>query len=120
MKVLTVKQPWAWALLSGGKDVENRMWYTNHRGFLAIHAGASMDPNWETVMPSGIVVPEPLPHSAIVGIVEVVDCIRNSGSKWAQPGCWHWLLAANPRRIKPYPTPGQLGLWDAPPGFPHD
>ena len=38
MKVLSVRQPWAWAIIHGGKDVENRNWYTSFRGTLAIHA----------------------------------------------------------------------------------
>jgi hypothetical protein len=41
MRALTVKQPWAWAITHGTKDVENRSWqppcWIDH---LAIHAGA--------------------------------------------------------------------------------
>ena len=33
---------------------------------------------------------------AILGVVEVVDCVSDSASTWAQTGCWHWVLA-NPR-----------------------
>jgi ASCH domain len=29
---LSVRQPWAWAIVSGYKDVENRSWPTNYRG----------------------------------------------------------------------------------------
>lgn len=43
MKALTVKQPWAWAIAHGQKDVENRRWTTSYRGLLAIHAGAAWD-----------------------------------------------------------------------------
>jgi hypothetical protein len=43
MKAITVKQPWAWAIAHGGKDVENRTWGTGYRGPLAIHAGAGWD-----------------------------------------------------------------------------
>lgn len=39
MKALTVQQPWAWAIIHGGKDVENRTQLWRHRGPLAIHAG---------------------------------------------------------------------------------
>lgn len=47
MRVLTVRHPWAWAIIHGGKDVENRVrniagWY---RGPVAIHvAGKYADP----------------------------------------------------------------------------
>ena len=35
---LSVRQPWAWALLYGGKTIENRTWPTRHRGRIWIHA----------------------------------------------------------------------------------
>lgn len=41
MKALTVRQPWAWAIVFGGKDVENRTWLPKYRGPLAIHAAAA-------------------------------------------------------------------------------
>lgn len=39
MRVLTVRQPWAWAIIHGGKDVENRVRNIagNYRGPVAIH-----------------------------------------------------------------------------------
>jgi len=40
MRALTVKQPWAHMIASRGKTVENRIWPTDYRGLLAIHAGA--------------------------------------------------------------------------------
>ncbi|MCU1592441.1 MAG: 8, gp08 [Frankiales bacterium] len=39
MKALTVRQPWAWAIATGAKTVENRTRGTAYRGPLAIHAG---------------------------------------------------------------------------------
>ncbi|WP_256988035.1 MULTISPECIES: hypothetical protein [unclassified Rhodococcus (in: high G+C Gram-positive bacteria)] len=39
MKALTVQQPWAWAIMHGGKVIENRTQNWNYRGPLAIHAG---------------------------------------------------------------------------------
>lgn len=45
MRVLTVRQPWAWAIIAGGKDVENRVRNLagDYRGPLAIHAGKVWD-----------------------------------------------------------------------------
>ncbi|HEY0889356.1 MAG TPA: hypothetical protein VGE38_07085 [Nocardioides sp.] len=37
---MTVQQPWAWAIVHGGKDVENRTQAWSYRGPLAIHAGS--------------------------------------------------------------------------------
>ena len=43
MRILTVRQPWAWAIIHGGKDVENRVRNIagDYRGPVAIHAGVS-------------------------------------------------------------------------------
>ena len=35
---LSVRQPWAWALLHGGKTIENRTWRRHYRGRIWIHA----------------------------------------------------------------------------------
>ena len=43
MKVLSVRQPWAWLIVAGYKDIENRTWSTPYRGELAIHASSSFD-----------------------------------------------------------------------------
>lgn len=45
MRVLTVRQPWAWAIIHGGKDVENRTRNLagDYRGPVAIHAGLRDD-----------------------------------------------------------------------------
>lgn len=42
MKALSIRQPWAWLILHGGKDIENRSWNTNFRGRFLIHAAAGM------------------------------------------------------------------------------
>lgn len=38
MKTITIKQPWAWLIASGIKDIENRTWPTKFRGRVLIHA----------------------------------------------------------------------------------
>ena len=56
--------------------------------------------------------PDKLPMGTIVGCVDIVDCVQNSKSKWANraPGVWHWLLE-NPRVLaKPIPFKGALGF----------
>jgi hypothetical protein len=103
MKALTVQQPWAWAIVHGGKDVENRTQAWSYRGPLAIHAGKQVSrdgvddprlrPEWAVAMGyvhvSGgraeISYPEwdatqapnrlaaVLPLGAIIGVVDLVD-----------------------------------------------
>lgn len=45
MRILTVRQPWAWAIIHGGKDVENRPRNIagGYRGPIALHAGKTFD-----------------------------------------------------------------------------
>ena len=52
MKVLSIRQPWAWLIMTGLKDVENRTWNTDFRGQFAIHASRKFD--WDAL----IVLPE--------------------------------------------------------------
>jgi hypothetical protein len=114
MKALTIKQPWAWAIIHAGKDIENRSWLTRYRGELAIHAGARMHDY--TKMPRGVRAPEDddLVFSAIIGIVEVVDSVEKSRSKWFMGPCG--LVLRNARLLaKPVPCSGKLGLWNVPP-----
>ncbi len=44
MRILTVRQPWAWAIIHGGKDVENRVRNIagDYRGPVAIHSGRAV------------------------------------------------------------------------------
>ena len=43
MKALTIKQPWAYLIIHGGKDIENRTWRTKYRGRILIHAAKADD-----------------------------------------------------------------------------
>lgn len=38
MKALSIRQPWAWAILHAGKRVENRTWSSSFRGTFLLHA----------------------------------------------------------------------------------
>jgi hypothetical protein len=121
MKVLSVKNPWAYLIIFGFdfgpelgglkiKDVENRTWYTGYRGPLLIHCSKNLDSNipWDR-LPYGVNWKEY--NRCIIGEVNLVDCIKNSKSRWAEPGLWHWVLK-DPRPCKPIPAKGLLGLWE--------
>ncbi len=45
MRAITVRQPWAWAIIHGGKDIENRSRNIagSYRGPVAIHAALNVD-----------------------------------------------------------------------------
>lgn len=109
MRALTVKQPWAGAIFSRGKNIENRSWSTHYRGPLLIHAGARFDREAiEMIRPA---LGEEWGRGRIIGCVDLVDCVRGHRSKWADKGSWHWILK-NARALKsPVIAKGKLGLW---------
>jgi len=41
MRALSLRQPWAWLVVNGYKEIENRSRRTNHRGALLIHASST-------------------------------------------------------------------------------
>lgn len=110
MRAITIRQPWAELIVRGEKDVENRSWRTHHRGPLLIHAGARA--YRESFAEHG--VPDDAERSAIIGVVEVVDCTQERTSAWHEEGSWGWYLAG-PRRFRtPIPIKGRRGLFDVP------
>ena len=121
MKALSIHQPWAWAILHAGKNVENRGWSTRYRGPLLIHASKTRSSydreaqiDWEKVY--GVALPpwDELMFGALVGVVELVDCLPVSqvtASPWVEgPVCW---VMSNPRAFtSPVPLRGAQGLFE--------
>ena len=113
MKAISIQQPWAWAILHAGKDIENRNWSTTFRGDVAVHA-TRLQQDWE--LPTGVADPpnHELTFKAIIGMVEIVDVVTRSASRWFT-GKYGFVLR-NPRVLsKPVPCPGNLRLWTVPP-----
>lgn len=111
MKAITLKQPWAWAVIFGGKDIESRSWSTKYRGPLMIHAGKAF--RTDLTMPRGVRAPhrEELDFGAIIGVVDLVDVVTKSRSRWFQEDLFGFVLR-NPRPLsKPVPCKGMLNLW---------
>ncbi len=133
MKAFTINLPWAWAIFRVGKDIENRTWRTHYRGPLLIHAGQSaawykdVSEWWpdETRPPELPLLPLPrlppladLPRSAIVGVVDLVDCIAaddyEGDSMWCGDDAYYWLLARPRIFEEPIPYKGSLSIWNVP------
>jgi len=117
MKILTVRQPWASAIMQLKKDVENRVWTTNYRGIIYIHAGYYKPTELDFAELLKIVSPSEISNinwitGAILGHVTLTNIIRNSQSKWALPNQYHWLLSEPILLDKPIYCKGQLGLWN--------
>lgn len=43
VRALSIRQPWAWLIVHGFKDVEIRSWGTEYRGLFLVHAGLQVD-----------------------------------------------------------------------------
>jgi len=129
MRILTVRQPWAWAIIHGGKDVENRVRNIagDYRGPVTIHAGLAYDLD-ATICPPPLYAPVAVdedgshmrPAGAILGVVDLVDVHQGHNTErdrfmavrsCYQPGkpfgpCSPWaepdahhLVLANPRAV---------------------
>lgn len=120
------RQPWGWFIVHGFKDVENRSWATTYRGPVLVHASATFikrdvqaDTLWaaDVARRTGHALPDRLTlqmlkdlTGGIIGVVTIVDCVKDHPSPWAQPGCWHWVLA----EARPLPfmrCRGRLGFF---------
>lgn len=121
MKTLSVRQPYAWLLVSGLKDVENRSWDTTHRGPLLIHAAAKpmtqADRAWlaELCTECGIAHPseDDLRTGGIVGVVWLKAIRPRSRSPWWDGESLAWVMS-NSDALEFIPCKGKLGLWDHP------
>jgi hypothetical protein len=124
VKALSVRQPWAWLIIHGGKDIENRAWHTNVRGRVLIHAAKGMTLDEYHGAINFIVAPgmPPLPfdlpafkhleRGGIIGSVEIMGCVRHSESPWFA-GKFGFVLR-NPKECLFAPWRGQLGFFDVP------
>ena len=113
---ITIWQPWAWLIVNGFKDIENRNWPPNFRGPIAIHAGKKFDPHWidlDTYETSRMIkknIPiDGLQYGGIIGTAETVDCISESDSVWFAGEFGFVLKNATPCEV--IPMRGQQMIW---------
>lgn len=119
VRALTLRQPWAWAVIFGGKNVENRTWKPRKPFTLLVHAGITWtEEGAEHCEKLGVDVPEDATWGGqIIGAVDVTGATEQSDSPWALPGYWHWELQ-NPRPANPpIPTRGRAALFRPPEGW---
>jgi len=119
---LSVRQPWAWLIANGHKDIENRNWPTKFRGRVLIHASMAMSYDEYdacVIFCSGLpvkITKFPLfeqlkfERGVIVGEAEMVDCVEQSDSPWFV-GQYGFVLR-NQKVITPFqPCKGKLGFF---------
>src|SRR5579862_6691081 len=94
--ILSVRQPFAAAIIWAGKSPENRGRATSWRGPVWIHAAGREAPSWRSSpMAARLAALDPAwtgVRGAIIGWAELTGCVRDSRSPWAIEGRWHWVL----------------------------
>jgi hypothetical protein len=127
MRALSVQQPWAWAILHAGKNIENRKWRLP-KGMegerIILHAGKKIDKEGlarldrlfeEGVLKERCPAAADLPKSAFLGEVTVVGCAHLSEIE--DPGPWHkgpycFGLSEPEEYVTPIPARGFLSFFD--------
>ena len=124
MKCFSVKQPWAYLLLNGLKDVENRSRplpdsMVGQR--VLVHTGKQRDRDvvrWteDFGLPPAtalVLTSNKLPTGALVGELTLTSCVEDSDSPWFF-GPYGWLVQDPYVYPEPIPYKGQLGFFDVP------
>jgi hypothetical protein len=138
MKAISIKQPWASLIVEGIKDIENRTWKCSEKYIgqrVLVHASGKMDfPNplsllddrqrlcFSTPESRHKLYDDSTVRSAIIGSVEIVGCVINHPSIWAEKTelpeqlsnecIWNWVLANPIKFLEPIPVKGKLGFWN--------
>lgn len=91
---LSVRQPFATAIVLGWKPIENRPQNRKYRGPLLIQAGSAPYPGYDEAVEfcerlSGRKLPDEIRFGGIVGAVNMVDCkppLRHDDGRWRAAG----------------------------------
>ena len=122
MKALTLRPSWAWLVVNGYKDIENRSWATRLRGRIWIHASSSQvtRAEYENFVAicryrriKNFPGREDFTTGGIVGSVEIVDCVTKSRSYWF--GADYCFVLKNARRSRFRAMKGKLGFFEVAP-----
>lgn len=123
---LAVRQPWAWAIVHGGKDIENRVARAVTMGGMkpgpvAILASKGMTRREYEAAAAfmdgiGVACPRPdlLVRGAIIGHVTVTGIVKEHPSPWFFGP--RGLVLADPAPCAPIAAAGQLGYFTWQPG----
>jgi len=111
MKALSIQQPWGWAIINAGKDIENRDWNTKRRGPFLIHCGLKVDRDAfdEIERICGRRPPKDLPTGGIIGQVSISGVTDRYTSEWFFGRYGFKLTDAKALPFRP--CKGQLGFF---------
>ena len=129
MKVITIKQPYAYLIQKKIKTIETRSWKTNYRGELYIQAGKkSIDKSVKKRKElASLYNDTELEYGAIICKCKLIDCIymdeiyinkikkneyNNYISGRYEVGRYAWVLDEIEVLKESIPVKGQLGIWN--------
>lgn len=124
MKALSIRQPWAWLIIHGGKNIENRSWHTKFRGRFLVHAAKGMTnkeycDGLEFAMRAGDIrllrdfpTSQQMERGGIIGSVFLADSRDTSKSPWYM-GEKAFLLV-DPKPLPFVPFKGRLNFFEVP------
>ena len=130
MRAISVRQPWAWAILKGGKNVENRPrrdpWRSAVGQRVWVHASLTLGAVGDFQRVKQLVGGKPADDDLTMTPGAVVGSVRITGvhigeskkmggcdgcSPWAVSGSWHLVLAEPEPLTTPILCRGALGLF---------
>jgi len=120
LPAISIRQPWAWAILHAGKDVENRSWPLPKKYIareILIHVGKQIDK--EAVinfLEYGLEVPRQLCTGGIVGAL-MFSGFPSTENTWAETHAFHWHILQT-RPLPFFPCRGRLGFFEV--DYPHE
>ena len=133
MKALSIRQPWAWLICKGYKDIENRNWHIHMPPLLNypatprriyVHAGLSKA-GWDKHFKGkaleeyqfikarlpDVHFPVDVYYGGIIGEVDITGCVDKSDSPWFV-GPYGFTLANPVLYDNPIPCRGMLGFFE--------
>lgn len=140
MKAITVRQPWAWAIIHAGKSPENRPVVYKHTGDVAIHAAKEWDlPALDDPAIAAAFAEHDIdvdrvraglegrrfPISSVIGVVQLCGGHRSAegccpDNPWAQRPTDDDVYIGHHKLARPRPLPypirnvrGNVVLWNA-------
>jgi hypothetical protein len=121
MKAISLQQPWAWLMVNGHKDIENRKWTTSLRGPVLVHASKTFDHEsvyliqdiLEELYQAGdfkVTLPEKFDIGGIVGMFNITQVVTESDNPWFFGP--YGFVVKEARPLPFFPLRGQLNFFE--------
>ncbi len=122
MRALTIRQPWADAIVHGTKRTENRTWPAPASAVgsrILIHAGnGAYDLMGRFLIDRAALAAWPDERGTLIATATLTNChhAKTGGccAPWGQLACWHWTLTDVTPLPHSVPCRGRQHLWVPP------